>query len=344
MRNRTRIALVAVVAAIAVPAVVIAATNAYTSPTLKVRYAGAAAVISASAASADDATARAAIYVPAGTTVTATQAPGTQLGTVNAQVSALALGGALLPLTGPIIVAPPGAVPAASQTACIQSETPSSTWLLQLAVAGQAINLPAYLIPTAGNETALGPAKLVFCLAPPDIPAAQGGAANGAKFLSAELTVNGVFSSASSGVWLALWTPWQAGNGQINLPGTVASPAAIAPGAVTIAGRKNAAGRKILTGRVTQAGAGFAGRVAIWGAVNRASFRRLATVTARAGGTYSYTVPRASRANTFQARVASPSRAAPSVCAAIGAQLGGIPCVNPTVSGFTARSRNVTVR
>ncbi len=121
MRKRISIALVAVVAAIAVPAVVIAATSAYTSPTLKVRYAGAATVISATAAAADDATARAAIYVPTGTTVTATQAPGTQLGTVNAQVSALALGGALLPLTGPIIVAPPGAVPAASQTACIQT-------------------------------------------------------------------------------------------------------------------------------------------------------------------------------------------------------------------------------
>ncbi len=78
--------------------------------------------------------------------------------------------------------------------------------------------------------------------------------------------------------------------------------------------------------------------------MNRTSFKRLATVTARANGTYTYTVPRASKANTFQARVASVGRAAPAVCAAIGAQLGGIPCVNPTVNGFTARSRNVTVR
>ena len=41
------------------------------------------------------------------------QAPGTPIGSVKAQVSALALGGALLPLEGPIIVAPPGAIPAA---------------------------------------------------------------------------------------------------------------------------------------------------------------------------------------------------------------------------------------
>lgn len=341
MRKRSSIALAAVVAAIAVPAVVIAATNAYTSPTLKVRYAGAATVISASAASADDATARAAIYVPTGTTVTATQAPGTQLGTVNAQVSALALGGALLPLTGPIIVAPPGAVPAASQTACIQTETPSSTWLLQLAAAGQTINLPAYLIPTVGDETALGPAKLVFCLAPPDIPAEQGGATFGAKFLSAELTVNGVFSTVPSGIWLAIWTPWQAGNGQINEAGTVLSPALIAPGSLTITGRK-AKGRKIVSGRITQGGSGFAHRVAIWGAVNRTAFKRLATVTSKANGTFTYTVPRASKANTFQARAVVPSGEADGVCEVFAS--AGVTCVNATVNGFTARSRNVTVR
>jgi hypothetical protein len=344
MRKRISLAVAAFVAAVVVPAVVVAATSAYTTPTLKVRYAGPATVISATAASADDATARAAIYVPTGTAITATQAPGTALGTVNAQVSALALGGALLPLTGPIVVAPPGAVPAASQTACIQTAAPTSTWLLQLSAAGQTINLPAYLLPTTGAEAAFGPAKLVFCLAPPDIPTEQGGATFGAKFLSAELTVSGVFGAVPAGAWIAFWTPWQAGNGQINLPGTVASPASIAPGAVTIAGRKNAAGRKILTGRVTQASAGLAVRVTVWGAVNRTAFKRLAIVTAKANGTYAYTVPKASKANTFQARVASVSRPAPSVCAAIGTQLGGIPCVNPTINGFTARSRNVTVR
>jgi len=343
MRKPISVAFAVVLAAVVVPAVVVAAIGAYTSPTLKVRYAGTATVISATAASADDATARAAIYVPTGTAITATQAPGTSLGTVNAQVSALALGGALLPLTGPIVVAPPGAVPVASQTACIQTATPTSTWLLQLSAAGQTINLPAYLIATAGAEAALGPAKLVFCLAPPDIPVDQGGATFGAKFLSAELTVNGVFGAVPSGAWIAIWTPWQAGNGQVNAAGTVASPAAIAPGAVTIAGRKNA-GRKIISGRVSQGGAGFAARVAIWGSVNRTSFKRLATVTAKANSTYTYTVPRASKAIAFQARVASVGRPAPAVCAAITAQLGGIPCVNATLNGFTARSRNVTVR
>ena len=62
-----------------------------------------------------------------GTTLTTTAAPGTKVGTAKAQVSALALGGALLPLAGDIVVAPPGAVPAASQTACIGTVTPQAT-------------------------------------------------------------------------------------------------------------------------------------------------------------------------------------------------------------------------
>jgi hypothetical protein len=341
MKRRLGPALAALAVAIAVPAVVSAATSAYTSPTLKVRYAGAVTVITASAAVADDSTARAAIYAPAGTALTATQAPGTQIGTVKAQVSALALGGALLPLTGPILVAPPGAVPAASQTACIGAELPTSVWLLQLAAAGQTINLPAFLVPTAGNEAALGPAKLVFCLPPPDIPADQGGATFGAKFLSAELSVNGVFSAVSPGVWLGIWTPWQAGNGQVNPAGTVLSPAVVAPGSLTLAGRK-AGGRKVLSGRITQNGRGFAQRVTVWGAVNRTAFRRLATVTSRANGTYTYTVPRASKANTFQTRAVVAGGAAAGVCEALTGV--GVPCVNATINGFTARSRTVAVR
>jgi hypothetical protein len=294
-------------------------------------------VISAIAAPNDDATARAAIYVPTGTVLTTNQAPGTQLGSVKAQVSALALGGALLPLTGPIIVAPPGAVPPASQLACTGGETPSAVWLLQLAAAGQTINLPAYVIPTTAAETALGPAKVVFCLAPPDIPVDQGGATFGAKFLSAELTVKGVFSTVLTGTWIAIWTPWQAGNGQINATGTVASPAAIAPGAVTAKAkkRKNKKGA-VVSGRVTQAGQGRgAATVQIWGRVGfKGAFKRMKNVKAKSNGTFAATV---ARGDSFRVRVVAVSAAAAPLCAA----LAGLPapCVNPTVNGFVVQSK-----
>ncbi len=120
----------------------------------------------------------------------------------------------------------------------------------------------------------------MFCLPPPDIPVAQGGATFGAKFLSADLTLTGVIGPVPQGAWVAFWTPWQAGNGQINAAGTVASPAAIAPGGLTLTGRK-VRGAKRLAGRVTQAGAGVATRVSIFGAAGRAALRRIAVVSAK---------------------------------------------------------------
>lgn len=340
MRNRTRTVVIAV-AALAALALATAATAAYTTPRLTVSYgAGNVTRIVASSSNADDATARAAIVIPNGSTLTPA-APGTKVGTAQAQVSALQLGGALLPLGGDIVVAPPGAVPAASQTACIGPVTPQATFLLVLQAAGQTINLPAYIIPTSGAQQALGTAQLVFCLAPPDIPTTSGGATFGAKFLSADLTLTGVIGPVVQGAWVAFWTPWQAGNGQINATGTVASPATIAPGGLTLAGRKVRSVKR-LSGRVTQGGAGVAARVSIFGGAGRAALRRIAVVSARANGAFTYAVPRRSRATRFQARVVVDARTSPAVCAQFGAL--PVPCVNGTLSGFSARSRNVTVR
>ena len=40
----------------------------------------------------------------------------------------------------------------------------------------------------------------------------------------------------------------------------------------------------------------------------------------------------------FQARVVAGSISAPPLCQLIGPQLQGIPCINPTANGFTAKS------
>ena len=335
MRNRTRTAIVAV-AAIAALALAAVATAAYTSPKLSVSYAaGNVTRIVASASVDNDATARAAIVIPTGTALTTTAAPGTKVGTAKAQVSALALGGALLPLAGDIVVAPPGSVPAASQTGCIGPATPQATLMLVLQAAGQTINLPAYIIPTSGPQAALGAAQLVFCLPPPDLPAPVG-ATFGAKFLSADLTLNGVIGPIAQGAWVAFWTPWNAGVGTVNAAATVASPAAIAPGGITLSGRK-VKGVKRLAGRVTQAGAGVATKVTIL-----AGTKRLATVSARANGAFTYAVPKKSKATTFRARAVVAGHDAPAVCGQFGSL--GVPCVNATVSGFTATSSPLRLR
>ena len=214
--------------------------------------------------------------------------------------------------------------------------TPQATLLLVLQAAGQTIPLPAYVIPTSGAQTAIGSSQLVFCLAPPDIPVASGGATFGAKFLSADLTLNGVFAPVAQGAWVGFWTPWNPGVGTVNAAASVASPAVIAPGSVTLTGRK-VRGVKRLAGRVTQAGAGVATRVTIL-----AGTTRLATVAARANGSFTYAVPRRSKATTFRARAVVAGRTSAAACGQFGTL--GIPCVNGTVSGFTAQSGLVRVR
>jgi hypothetical protein len=53
-------------------------------------------------------------------------------------------------------------------------------------------------------------------------------------------------------------------------------------------------------------------------------------------------VPKKSKATTFRARAVVAGRAAPAVCGQFGSL--GVPCVNATVSGFTATSGAVRIR
>ena len=324
------------------------ASAAYKTAKLSVTYgSGGTTRIVASSDGADDATARAAIIISNGTTLTTTAAPGTKVGTVNAQVSALALGGALLPLSGDILVAPPGAVPAASQTGCIGAVTPSTTYLLVLQAAGQTINLPAYIIPTDATEAALGSAQLVFCLAPPDIPVDKGGATFGAKFLSADMTFNGVFSPLANAVWMSLWTPWTPLTGVVNLPGTVAAPSILGASAVSLKG-KRVKGKVTLVGVLATAGSGFAGPVKIWGAAGKAALKPLKTVTASSKGVFKVTLPATAKQTSFQARYgttrASISGAdAASFCTDVFSSLP-VPCSSVGVQITGANSKLVTVR
>ena len=339
---RTAVLALAALAALALAA---AATAAYTTPKLTVSYAaGNVTRIVASASVNDDATARAAAVVPTGTSITTPAAAGTKVGTVQAQVSALGLGGALFPLAGDVVIAPPGSVTPTTQAQCTQGAAPQATLLFVLRAAGQTINLPAYIIPTAGPQAALGAAQLVFCLSNPEFPASPPVTASDTirpKFIQADITLTGVFGPIPQGAWVAFWTPWTPGVNAVNAAGSVASPAVIAPGGLTLNGRKVRSVKR-LTGRVTQSGAGVATRVSIYGAVGRAALRRIATVSAGASGAFTYAVPRKSKATTFQARVVAASRTSPAVC--VQFRTLPVPCVNGTVSGFSATSRNVTIR
>ena len=331
-------ALASIAALIAVPA----AMAAYQSAKLQVTSSASATTVKASLDPNDDPTASVRIFAPAGTQLTTSQAPGTVLGPVKALVKALDLGGADLPIDGQLIVAPPGAVPAATIAACTGGATPTATWLMNLNAAGTALQVPVFLVGTSGAQAALGPAYMQICLPPPDVPQGTPGRATfGAKLYSAELTINGVFGPVPLGAWVAFWTPYNPGKGTANVPATVASPAAIAPGAVSLVAKKAGAGA-LVTGKVTQAGQGRGGAVVtIWGAKGKAKLKVMGKAKLAANGNYTF---KAKTGDVFRAKVvAAPGTAAP-LCSQIGPLLAPIPCVNPTVNGFTAQSKAVRKR
>ena len=329
------VGLASAVALIVVPS----ALAAYTSPKLEVTQAGTTSVIKASLSPDDDATASVRIYAPTGTQLTTNQAPGTSLGTVSALVKALDLGGADLPFQGQLLVAPPGAVPAAVQAACTQGATPLATWLLALTAAGQSVNVPAFVVATTGAQTALGPASIQVCLPPPDVPSGTPGrAVFGAKLYSATLTVNGVFSAVPVGAWISFWTPYNPGVGTVNAAGTVAAPAAVAPGAVSVAAKKSGRLGAVVAGKVTQAGQGRGGAtVTIRGGAKPSALKKLGSVKVKANGSYSF---KAKRGTFFKVTAVATSASAPPLCSALAAALP-YPCVNPTTDGFVVQSKTV---
>lgn len=333
------VGVAAIAALIAVPA----AMAAYMSPKLEITQTTTGVVVRATVDSNDDPTAAVRIVVPTGTQLTTSQAPGTVLGPVRAVVKALDLAGADLPLEGQLVVAAPGQVPAATQTACIGSATPLATWVMVLTAAGQTLSVPTYLLSSAGTPfAAIGPAFIGLCLPPPDVPVGTPGRATfGAKVYTAELTVNGVFSRVATGAWVSTWVPYTPAAGTPNPAGTVISPAAVAPGAVTLTARRAGRGAR-LSGRVTQAGQPRGGAtVTIFSGSRAGRLTSVGRARVAANGTFTF---RARAGTFFRARAVAAGGAAAPLCTQLQPLLGATPCVNPTVNGFTAQSRVVRKR
>jgi len=341
MRRRistVAVGLAAVAALIAIPA----ALAAYTSPKLEVTQTATGVVVKASLNPNDDPTAQVAIIVPTGTQLTTSQAPGAVLGPVRAIVKALDLAGADLPLEGQLVVAAPGQIPAATVAQCTGGATPLATWVMVLTAAGQTLQVPTYLVATTGTQTAAGPARIVICLPPPDVPVGTPGRATfGAKVYSAELTINGVFSRTTSGAWISSWVPFTPGAGSVNVAGAVVSPAGIAPGAVTLAAKRAGKGAA-LAGAVTQGGQPRGGAtVTVFGGAKARSLKRVGRARTTANGRFVF---RAKSGTFFRASVVAAGGTAASLCTQIQPLIGATPCVNPTVNGFTAQSRVVRKR
>lgn len=329
------------VASVAALVAVPAALAAYTTPKLEVRQTANATTFRLTQSSSEDPTALARIFVPAGTTLTTTQAPGTVLGRASALLKLHGLAGAEVPVEGNVVVAAPGQIPADSQLRCLQGATPLATWVLAVSIAGATVEVPLYVVPTSGPLAALGPAYLAACFTSPYLTVDQGGLTGGPQVVNAEFTVQGVFSRVTVGAFVAILVPWTTGTGIPNQAGTIAAPAAVASGAVTVTARSRGKGA-VVSGRVTQAGQARGGAtVTILGGPRANRLKRLGRVRAGASGAYTF---RARTGTFFRASaVAAPAAAGP-LCTQLGPALAPIPCVNPTVNGFTAQSRVVRKR
>jgi hypothetical protein len=287
----------------------------------------------------DDALFKASFYVPAGYTATLGQAPGTQLGTVAAQVLVREpIAGAVLPLTGTVVVTDQATV-AAQVGPCTGTATHAGYWVLVLQAAGQELRVPMVIDPLSGPLAAAASYVLQVCLPSPHIPVSAGGATFGAKLIQAQVNLNNVLSAPSSGGtyrWHAVTTPWPNGPGLPNVAGTVtAQGTAALPGAVSISAKSK---KRVVTiaGRLTEGGQGIGSRTVVL----RVGTKNY-SVRTNASGAYRKVlrIKKGSRV-TIRATAVVPARTG--ACTATS-PFAPIPCVSDTSQFFTA-TRSIVAR
>jgi hypothetical protein len=334
-----RLAKLAVLAGAGVTALAFAG-NALAVQKLSVSQTATSLTIKVTQAQSDAQPAKIQIFVPAGYTLNTSAAPGTTIGTTAGSVFARDAN-IPLPLSGNVVVAPPN-----TNAAPCFTGTHMAVWLLQLQVAGQAINLPVAVDQTSGVNAAFGAYQLVTCLAPADVPqGTPGRSPNGAQLLEANFTVNNVFQvPAELATWKALTTPYAAGNGVPNVAGSVETRAVVGSGTLSMSTKVTNKKKRTLrvSGKLSQAGAGIAGaqvRLLLNGAASKFTARTAPT------GNYTVVLKKTGRKSvtTFQARATVAERDVTST-ACQGPTLPTFPCVSATASGFTAVSKRVRVK
>jgi hypothetical protein len=332
----------ATVSAVGVAALALAG-NALATQKLSVTQSATSLTIKLSQDASDQQPAKIQIYLPAGYTANTSATPGTTIGTTTGVVVARDQGNIDLPLTGDVIVDDPAKYTASP---CSPGNN-LAVWILQLSVAGQTINLPVYLNPTASTEAGLGSAKLAVCLAPSDTPqGSPGRSAFGAQLKNATFTVNNVFTApAGAARWESLWTPYGAGNGVPNAAGTVEARAFVGPGAITLAAKVTSKAKRILAlnGRVSASGVGVVGATVSMLLNGKARYKAKTT----GNGAYKFRLQKkkGSPVTTtfFQAKVTVAEQDVTTAGCASPA-IPPIPCVSATQGAFTATSKKIKIR
>jgi len=332
----------ATVSAVGVAALALAG-NALATQRLAVTQSATSLTIKLTQDASDQQPAKVQIYLPAGYTANTSSAPGTTIGTTTGVVIARDEANIDLPLTGDVIVADPATH---TKDPCSPGNN-LAVWILQLSVAGQTINLPVYLNPTASTEAGLGSAKLSVCLSPSDTPQGSPGRSPfGAQLKSATFTVNNVFTPPTGpSRWESLWTPYAAGTGVPNPAGTVQARPFVGPGGITLAGRITSKAKRVvtLTGRVGTSGISVVGATVNLLLNGKARYKTKTSAT----GAYRFRLQKkkGSKVTTtfFQAQVTVAERDVTTTGCASPA-IPPIPCVSATEGAFTATSKKVRIR
>ncbi len=295
---------------------------------------------------ATDPIARIAIYVPAGYSANLGATAGTTIGQVSASAFAHDQG-LVLPLSGAVVADNPAAH-TADATACVGGAA-AAVWNLNLSVAGQSVQVPLYVNPTTGAETALGSYRLVICLPPPDVPVGTPGrAVFGVQVLDAVFTVNGIFTtpgSAGTQGWQALFTPYNPGQGTVNAAGTFEAQALVGLPVVAKAKAVSVKHKTYkVTGVVTAGGTGAAGvSVKLYRGTSSGKLAAAGSATTGTGGTFSFSGKLGRKPLFFQVQAKAAERATACV-SPLPATIAPAGCAGATLSGWNATSATVKVK
>jgi hypothetical protein len=291
------------------------------------------------------------IYQPAGYVSTLTQAAGAQIGTVHADLQALAISpDAIIQADGTVLTDTPSKY--VSNTCAPGTHT--AVWLLHVTVSGQTIDVPVYIDPTTGSEAALGATKLVLCLSDPyDTAPASIRAPFGVKLINAKMTLDsGVItnpSSAGTFLWRSTITPWNPASPApdaaktveaqsiVNLPHTLSLKAT-----VKTVRHKHGKKKTTVTNSVLLSGTLLENLQGVQGAsvTILAGGKKIGSTTTSASGAFSRSAG-LNKKTTFQAKVTVAQRDVACVSPLPTSSVPG-GCVGATIGGYTLSSAVVT--
>ncbi len=264
----------------------------------------------------DDATAVARLISPIGTAVPRTPSAGTTIGSATAEFVLTSAGDERASAQGPLrVVGTPDSTP----SGCAAGERALAEWSLALAGGGVSVDIPVLVL--VGGD-------LLLCFPhPADV-------GQGAKLIGLQLTLDGALELPSAGTWISILVPY--GGAVADTSRIVASPASVGAGSVEFTVRARGAGA-VLVGFVRQAGAPRTdARIRIAGGPRAGALRQLGVAKTNRQGQFTF---RAKSGTFFRANAVAARASPPGLCFVLEPFLRPIPCINPTLNGFSVQSR-----